>query len=98
MPPQGESTGFAIEDAVLLTQIMHKRPDFDVSQIISKYETLRKPRIDKAFKDAQFRWERAKNRGRLGFRIQTLIVPPFLWWTRRSRQKDFAFDVRKLQL
>jgi hypothetical protein len=55
MPPQGESTAFAIEDAVLISRDFERFPQGDISRIFMVYENTRRHRIDKAYKEAVFR-------------------------------------------
>jgi 2-polyprenyl-6-methoxyphenol hydroxylase-like FAD-dependent oxidoreductase len=55
MPPQGESTGFAIEDAVLVSRVFDRFSQKDLSHIFEVYEKTRRPRINKAYKEAVWR-------------------------------------------
>ena len=63
MPPQGESIGFAVEDAVLFARIIECNPEEPISTLFTTYESLRRPTIDSAYKEAAFRWDVLKDKG-----------------------------------
>jgi 2-polyprenyl-6-methoxyphenol hydroxylase-like FAD-dependent oxidoreductase len=56
MTPQGESTGLAIEDAVLFARVVEKHPTSPIQGIFDKYTKTRKARIHTAYKHATERW------------------------------------------
>lgn len=94
MPPQGESTGIAIEDAVLLSHLLARNT---VADTFNKYESLRKPSIDAAYVEANRRWGVVKDVGWLQCKIREWITPWYLWWTQGKREKAFAEDIRRLE-
>ena len=98
MPPQGESVGLALEDVVLFSRVMGQNETKATFQILSDYENLRKPRIDAAFKEANLRWETAKDRGWLMTVLLEWMTWMFLKWMSISKEKEFAFDVRDIKL
>jgi 2-polyprenyl-6-methoxyphenol hydroxylase-like FAD-dependent oxidoreductase len=99
MPPQGESIGFAIEDSVLLSRILaEKAPSTTFEQAFQRYARNRMPRIDEAFDEATFRWETAKDAGWYVTLMKEWLTSVFLWWTKASRDENFAFDVRTAAL
>lgn len=110
MPPQGESTGFAIEDAMLFARIMNdaiNRPEessqsgpgsVDVEAVFTRYERNRRARIDAAYTEANMRWESVKDTGWLASVMREWMIWLFLWFTRSSREKNFAFDVKTVNL
>jgi len=110
MPPQGESTGFAIEDAILFARIMkdaanrqeehdQSTPDLiDVKAVFAQYERNRRRRIDTAYTEANTRWDSAKDTGWLASIIREWMTSLFLWFTRSSKEKNFSFDVRTVSL
>jgi 2-polyprenyl-6-methoxyphenol hydroxylase-like FAD-dependent oxidoreductase len=99
MPPQGESIGFAIEDSILLSRILiEKTPSTTFEEAFQRYTRNRKPRIDEAFDEASFRWETAKDAGWFATIVKEWLTSAFLWWTKASRDENFAFDVRKAAL
>jgi len=98
MPPQGESVGLALEDVVLFSRVMGLHETKATSQILSDYENLRKPRIDAAFKEANLRWETAKDRGWLMTVLLEWMTWMFLKWMSISKEKEFTFDVRDIKL
>ncbi|MDI1490862.1 MAG: hypothetical protein OHK93_002067 [Ramalina farinacea] len=112
MPPQGESTGFAIEDAILFAHVLSKRAHLPVSDgavtsdslpipdLITHYIELRRPKMEAAFKEADFRWETGKDGGWLAFKMKELLTPWFLWWYRGKWEKEFGEegDVRNTEV
>ncbi|OCK84990.1 FAD/NAD(P)-binding domain-containing protein [Lepidopterella palustris CBS 459.81] len=98
MPPQGESVGLALEDVVLLSRLAGQHETKSTAQILADYESLRKPRIAEAFKEAEFRWETAKDRGWLMAVLMEWMTWFFLKWMAKSKERDFAFDVRDIEV
>lgn len=92
MPPQGESTGICIEDAILFSRAMVKYNEHDFSAIFAAYEKFRRPHIDSAYDQAVQRWETVKDSGAFVYRIKTFLTPWFLWWTAKSRDEEFSVD------
>ena len=99
MPPQGESTGLAIEDGVLFARVFERRESRTIDQLFWDFETLRRPVIDKYHKDAVWAMEH-------GFRETTWLGSIFIEWgiwlyllVKRWKQEDhFAQDVRNVSL
>ena len=95
MPPQGESTGIVLEDSVLFARclarnlVMHG----SVKEAFDAYERLRRGRINTAFKESQNVVKSVKDAGWLGDELRALIVPWYLRWSRRYREKHFIEDV-----
>ena len=110
MPPQGESTGFAIEDAMLFARVMNdaiklqeepSQSDSDlinVEAIFARYERNRRARIDDAYEEANTRWETVKDTGWLVSVMREWMIWLFLWFTKSSREKNFVFDVKTMSL
>jgi 2-polyprenyl-6-methoxyphenol hydroxylase-like FAD-dependent oxidoreductase len=99
MPPQGESVGFAIEDAILLARILSEQPtSANIEDTFARYVRNRKKRIDDAFDEASWRWETVKDAGYFQTVAKEWLTSVFLWWTKTSRDENFAFDVRTVSL
>ncbi|KAL8692315.1 MAG: hypothetical protein Q9218_002632 [Villophora microphyllina] len=97
MPPQGESVGYALEDVALFAELLKGCQDVSqLPQLFQRYGDLRRPRIDAALKETEFRWEGTHNIGWLKFRIRQWAMPWFLWLTQNKKEAEFASDVRKL--
>lgn len=100
MPPQGESTGIAIEDGVLLAHVFQHHDTRNVKRIFEDYETLRRTTVDKLYDESARRWKHAaqEDSGWLWgiiFEWLTLVVMTLM----NMRQADhFAADVEKLKL
>jgi len=98
MPPQGESTGLAIEDSVLFARVLEAFPDSPVSRVFEVYERTRRPRIDVAYKDALARWERVKDKNWLMQKLEEWLTWAFLWFKADAFQKSFSYDVRQEEI
>ncbi|KAI1875133.1 uncharacterized protein JN550_002562 [Neoarthrinium moseri] len=99
MPPQGESTGLAIEDAILLAHILRKRGSQTVEQMFSQFQALRKPEIDKYYKDAMWAMQYGfQKRSWLSSIIMDWAIWVYLLLKRWRQQNHFDRDVRKLPL
>ena len=92
MPPQGESTGLCIEDAIVFSRALMKHKEHDLSSIFAAYEKVRRPHIDEAYDSAVRRWEVVKNSGWLAYQIKNMVTPWFVWWTAKAREQEYAQD------
>lgn len=110
MPPQGESTGLAIEDAILFARIMKEAQSqierfdesgertVDIDAIFARYQNNRRKRIDDAFAEADMRWDLVKDKGWIMSVLLDWMTPWFLWWTRSRREENFRFNVGTVAL
>jgi len=100
MPPQGESTGVAIEDGVLLAHVFERRDTRTVEQLFADYEAVRRPVIEKLFKETTWRWKNAASSesGWLWSVFIDYLTVAFLWFMRFRQEDYFASDVAKLEL
>ncbi|KAF5601774.1 salicylate hydroxylase [Fusarium pseudocircinatum] len=57
MPPQGESTGIAIEDGVLFAHVLSEGIKKGVPYVMEAYEALRRDDINKLYEETMFRWK-----------------------------------------
>lgn len=98
MPPQGESTGVAIEDGVLMAHILSRRDFRSVPQMLSDFEALRRADIDKLYVSTMRRssppaapksWL-----GKVAYDWLVWAVCTYTNWT----SDHFARDVRKFAL
>lgn len=92
MPPQGESTGISIEDAIIFSRAMMHHQKRDLPAIFAAYERIRRPSIDKDYDTAVRRWENVKDSGWLAHQIRNFLTPWFLWWTAKAREEEFSQD------
>lgn len=95
IPPQGESTGLAIEDSVLLARVLSSPSEMSVQEAFRVYEKTRRPRIDTAHKDAVFRWENVKDRSWFVQKIIEWLLWVFLWYKMDAFEASLFYDVRK---
>ncbi|KAF5711762.1 salicylate hydroxylase [Fusarium mundagurra] len=56
MPPQGESTGIAIEDGILFAHVLGEGISKGVPYVMEAYEALRRNDIKKLHAETMFRW------------------------------------------
>lgn len=110
MPPQGESTGLSLEDAILLSRILalHASPSTtttsppsqppSITHLFKTYTTRRRPRINAAYDEAVFRWDTAKDSGWIAFKLKIWLTPWFIWWTGQRRARGFEEDLGRVDL
>lgn len=95
MPPQGEGTAFAIEDAVLLARVFAQYPEKSIQNVFAAYEKTRRPRIDEAWKETNKRTDDAKPSSWIGQILFEWIIWMFLWFKAGGFGNRFAYDVRQ---
>ncbi|KAL1866972.1 hypothetical protein VTK73DRAFT_4441 [Phialemonium thermophilum] len=100
MPPQGESTGVAIEDGVLMARILRRHNERTVAQLFDDYEKMRRPPVDKLYRDSVWRWNTAikEDAGWFGTIVMEWMTYLFLWFMHYRAEDHFASDVEKLEL
>lgn len=98
MPPQGESTGLAIEDGVLIARVLSLFSGRPIQEAFGSYEKTRRPRIDKAYQDAVFRWENVKDKSWLVQKIIETLTWVFLWYKMTAFEASMSYDVRKEEI
>lgn len=87
-----------MEDAVLLSRIFKRFPEKDISEIFEVYQKTRKARIDKAYKEAVWRWEQVKDKGWLQQKFTEWLTWLFLWYMKDAFEASVTYDVQKVQL
>jgi 2-polyprenyl-6-methoxyphenol hydroxylase-like FAD-dependent oxidoreductase len=98
MPPQGESTGYALEDAILFARVLAVEFNNGLDDAFATYEKVRRERINKAYDEATFGWETQKDCGWFTFLLRTWLTTVFLWWTADARQRRYSEDVATMDL
>lgn len=98
MPPQGESIGLALEDVILISRVLEARKESAPEDLFKHYESLRRDRIAKAQKEAEWRFEKIKDKGLVGGLMMEKFTGLWLWWTTDSREDELAFDVRDIEI
>lgn len=98
MPPQGESTGICIEDAIAFSRFLMHHRNQPVGAILAMYEKYRRPKIDVEVEKSIRRWESVKDKGWLAHKLFMLITPWYLWWTAKRRDEEFAEDLSSLEV
>ena len=98
MPPQGESTGICIEDAIVFSRIMMQHTTKSVPSVMKAYERFRHPHTDKAVREATWRWGTAKDQSWLKYQLIIRSTSWYLWWTARAREAEFAEDLSELEM
>ena len=99
MPPQGESTGIAIEDGVLIAQVLSRSASKSVEQLFSDFESVRRADIEKHYKGAEKMGKMVTSKlpGVRGL-IMDLVVMIFMFIKKRSGTDHFKGDVRNVKL
>jgi uncharacterized protein YecA (UPF0149 family) len=92
MPPQGESTGICVEDAIIFSRALMHHRERDLPSIFAAYEKVRRQNIDEAYDQAVKRWESVKDSGWLVHQIKSFLTPWILWWTAKAREEEFSQD------
>jgi salicylate hydroxylase len=98
MPPQGESAGIALEDAIILGRALSKIHDSDLASCLAAYERLRRPRVDEAYRQASFGWDTLKDSGWFAFYLKSWLTSIFLRWTAQSRAINYSEDLSTADL
>lgn len=97
MPPQGESTGVAIEDGILMAHVLSRRDSRTVPQMLADYEQLRRKDIDALYITTMRRFQTKGPTSWLG-----LVAWDWLAWFVCSytnwTSDHFARDVRFFEL
>lgn len=88
----------ALEDTILFTRVLDRYYDQPLAKTFEVFEKLRKPRIDAAFEEADWRWENTKDVGFVGAYIRDWLATVYLWWMRKAHVDNCAYDVRSIPL
>jgi salicylate hydroxylase len=94
MPPQGESTGLAIEDGVLLARILTNHST-SVREAFLAYENTRRARINTAYGEAVMRWGNMKDRSWLMQKVIEWLMWAILWYKMGAFESSMCYDIRK---
>jgi hypothetical protein len=114
MPPQGESTGIAIEDGVLIARILSQHTTKaeatrteatrtevtrSIEQLFSDYESIRRPDIEKHYKAAE-KWSKMVSSKPAGVRglLMDLVAMVILFIKKRQQTDVFRGGVRSIEL
>ena len=99
MPPAGESTGLALEDAVLIAHVLRGRWPRSTEQLVEDFVAIRRPVIEKYHKDAIWATEHGfVKRSWLMSIVMEWGVWLFLLVKRWQQVNHFAGDVRDIKL
>ncbi|KAH8657958.1 hypothetical protein BX600DRAFT_439136 [Xylariales sp. PMI_506] len=99
MVPAGESSGYAIEDALLLARIFEHREHRTLDQMFTDYERLRKPTVDRHYKSGiQTMHSGFKERSWMMVVVMEWVAWLYLLFKRWGQDDHFARDVRDLDL
>ncbi|KAK2482156.1 hypothetical protein H9L39_07795 [Fusarium oxysporum f. sp. albedinis] len=88
MPPQGESTGIAIEDGVLFAHVLSEGISTGVPYVMEAYEALRRHDIKKLYAETMFRWNAGSSSSWLWSIVMEFITWAYLLLS-NYRQKDY---------
>ncbi|KAF5981978.1 salicylate hydroxylase [Fusarium bulbicola] len=94
MPPQGESTGIAIEDAVLFAHVHGKGISKGVPYMMEAYEALRRGDIQKLHDETMFRWNAGNSSSWLWSIFMELATWIYLLLKNYQQEDYFKRDIR----
>ncbi|KAL4889400.1 hypothetical protein BDV59DRAFT_195667 [Aspergillus ambiguus] len=78
MPPRDESAAYAIEDALLFSQLLARRtPAQPFLTVFQEYERLRRPTVNRAFDASSRLWQSDFDRGLYPDQIRDLMAPAY---------------------
>lgn len=98
MPPQGESTGIAIEDGVLFAHVLSKGTEKGVPYVMEAYETLRRDDINKLYEETMFRWKAGGSSSWLWSILMEFATWVYLVLANYRQEHYFKRDVRSFKL
>ncbi|KAH0845443.1 putative salicylate hydroxylase [Fonsecaea pedrosoi] len=98
MSPQGESTAYALEDAILFARVLGCRSDRGLDEVFRAYQSVRRANIDRAYDEANFGWGTQSDCGWFTFLLRSWMTTAYLWWTTSARQKRYCEDVATMSL
>lgn len=99
MPPSGDIAGYCYGDAVLFAKVFLRRDMRSIPDMFSDYEALRRPVIDKYYKEATFQSTSANNDLSWIYGIfMEWVTAMFLTVSKWFQGSQIAHDVRNLQL
>lgn len=98
MPPQGESTAYALEDAILFARVLEKHQSNGVPAVFDAYQKIRRERMDAAYDESVWGWETQKDCGWFAFSLRLWMTSGYLWWTASARRKRYIEDVGSTDL
>ncbi|KAL4873955.1 hypothetical protein BDV12DRAFT_578 [Aspergillus spectabilis] len=92
MPPRDESAAYALDDSIMFSRILAHNRDSSLSNIFTKYESLRRGPVEEAFSAAGRLWDSHRDMGLLEGRWKEWTMPWVLWRGKGGREKAWAFD------
>lgn len=76
---------------------MVHHPSKPLGSIFRAYERIRRPKTDRAVKEATWRFETVKGKGWLMYQMIIRSTSWFLWWTARKREAELSEDVSEME-
>src|ERR1700739_1757818 len=101
MPPQGQSVGICLDDVILLSRLLAKhKPSStsDIATLFTRYDSLRRPIVTEAHRQAVKRWENVKDISWLVFKIREWVAWRLLYFFAERFFKETEYDVLEEEL
>lgn len=100
MPPHGGSQGFslALEDAVVLSLIFEKEGLDDLERVFTRFEEIRKPRVDKIYLQANKNWGGIKDIGWFANMVREFFMWIYLIFFAKSLEESYMYDAYKVEI
>ena len=98
MPPQGQSVGICLDDVILLSRLLAKHQPTttsDVATVFTRYDSLRRPHVTKAHKQAIQRWENVKDISWLTLKVREWFIWLILLLFAKRFFEGTEYDVLK---
>jgi hypothetical protein len=88
--------GWCSRDVVVFARLVGRHGAAQWNDILARYEELRRKRVDAACDEANLRWETNKDFGWLAQSMGEWLVPIFLGWSTKARNKAFEEELTLL--
>jgi salicylate hydroxylase len=99
MPPGGQSVGLALEDAVLISRILAAvSSSTPISETLSHFVSLRRPRVEDHYKQMASRWEGVKDKPWWKQRIIEFFTWFYLQYLAGKGDANFLYDAEKVEI
>ncbi|PUU72187.1 hypothetical protein B9Z19DRAFT_1097874 [Tuber borchii] len=100
MPPHGGSQGFslALEDAVILSRVIEKEGLDDLERVFTRFEEVRKPRVDKVYIQANKNWGGIKDIGWFANMVREFFMWIYLIFFAKSIEESYMYDAHEVEI
>lgn len=99
LPPNGQGSAMAFEDAAILTRLLTLEGTPDYEKLFSKFEAIRKPRVESLRESSKGDLFKAKT-GPWAWYLKKWVFRAFFWWNNGVLQhtKETTYDVDEVSI